>query len=68
MIRARFVTRFLSLVLFTAGWFAPAVAQTVGQPVLGLLQGTNVLVRFNTNTPGMLGPPIAGFNRPDVAR
>jgi len=58
MIRTRFVTRFLSLVLFSAGWFAPAAAQTVGQPVLGLLQGTNMLVRFNTNTPGMLGPPI----------
>jgi hypothetical protein len=58
MIRARLVTRILSLVLFTAGSFAPAAAQTVGQPVLGLLQGTNTLVRFTTATPGTLGAPI----------
>jgi hypothetical protein len=37
---------------------APAVAQTGGQPVLALLQGTNTLVRFTTATPGTLDPPV----------
>jgi hypothetical protein len=36
----------------------PAAAQTAGQPVLALLQGTNSLVRFTTATPGTLDPPV----------
>jgi hypothetical protein len=38
---------------------APAAAQGTGQPVLGLVQGTNSLVRFTTAAPGMLDPPLA---------
>jgi hypothetical protein len=38
---------------------APAAGQVVGQPVLGLLQGTNMLVRFTSTTPGTVGPPLA---------
>jgi hypothetical protein len=37
---------------------APVAAQTAGQPVLALLQGTNALVRFTTTTPGTLDPPV----------
>jgi hypothetical protein len=36
-----------------------ASAQGVGQPVLGLVQGTNSLVRFTTTTPGTASPPLA---------
>ena len=36
----------------------PAAAQSVGQPILALLQGTNTLVRFTTATPGTLEPPV----------
>jgi hypothetical protein len=38
---------------------APAWAQPVGQNVLGLVQGTNTLVRFNTASPGTVGAPLA---------
>lgn len=44
------------------GWvgFAPSVgAQAVGQPILGLVQGTNSLVRFTTATPATVGTPLA---------
>ena len=58
MIHSRLVIRILCLVLFAAGVCAPAAAQTVGQPVLALVQGTNTLVRFNTATPGTLGTSI----------
>lgn len=36
-----------------------AGAQAVGQPVLGLVQGTNSLVRFTTATPSTVGTPVA---------
>ena len=45
---------------FTAAMLAaPAAAQGTGQPVLGLVQGTNSLVRFTTAAPGTLDPPLA---------
>jgi Domain of unknown function (DUF4394) len=37
----------------------PARAQSGGQPVIGLLQGANMLVRFNTATPGSVSAPLA---------
>ena len=39
----------------TAFLTSSATAQTVGQPALALVQGTNALVRFNTATPGTVG-------------
>jgi len=44
--------------LVILGLSAPAAAQTTGQPVLALLQGTNTLVRFTTATPGTLDPAV----------
>jgi Domain of unknown function (DUF4394) len=44
------------------GWvsFAPsAAAQAVGQPILGLVQNTNSLVRFTTAAPASVGTPVA---------
>ena len=38
---------------------APVAAQGIAQPVLGLVQGTNSLVRFTTAQPGTLDPPLA---------
>lgn len=37
----------------------PVLAQSGGQPVLGLVQGTNTLVRFSTAAPGTVASPIA---------
>ena len=36
----------------------PARAQSPGQAVLGLVQGANTLVRFNTATPATVGAPL----------
>ena len=36
----------------------PAQAQSPGQAVLGLVQGANTLVRFNTATPATVGAPL----------
>jgi hypothetical protein len=47
-----------SLLAFFAITAVPAAAQSSGQPILALLQGTNTLVRFTTATPGTLDPPI----------
>jgi Domain of unknown function (DUF4394) len=44
------------------GWvsFAPSAgAQAVGQPILGLVQNTNSLVRFTTAAPASVGTPVA---------
>lgn len=44
------------------GWVGlapPAGAQAVGQPILGLVQGTNSLVRFTTATPAAVGTAVA---------
>jgi hypothetical protein len=38
---------------------SPAGAQGVGQPILGLVQNSNSLVRFTTATPGTVGVPLA---------
>jgi Domain of unknown function (DUF4394) len=46
----------LSVALLLAA--VPARAQTSGQPVLGLVQGANTLVRFNTTTPGTVSAPL----------
>ncbi len=35
-----------------------AEAQAPGQPILGLVQGTNALVRFTTATPATVGTPL----------
>jgi Domain of unknown function (DUF4394) len=48
----------VSLLVILGVSAAPAVAQTTGQPVLALLQGTNTLVRFTTAAPGTLDPPV----------
>jgi hypothetical protein len=37
----------------------PVLAQSSGQPALGLVQGTNTLVRFNTAAPGAVAAPVA---------
>lgn len=50
----RFALAFLSLALG-----APfAGAQVVGQPMLGLVQNANSLVRFTTAAPGTVGTPV----------
>jgi Domain of unknown function (DUF4394) len=46
-------------VLAVAMLAAPAAAQGVAQPMLGLVQGTNSLVRFATNAPATVAPPLA---------
>lgn len=38
---------------------APANAQGVAQPILGLVRGTNSLVHFSSMMPGELAPPLA---------
>src|SRR4029079_1150616 len=62
MMRDRFVTGLL-FVLVAGILSAPAVAQTAGPPALGLVHGTNSLVRFDVIAPGTLGAaiPITGL-------
>ena len=47
-----------SLLLGMAMLTPSAEAQAPGQPVLGLVQGTNALVRFTTATPATVGTPL----------
>ena len=62
MMRDRFVTGLL-FVLVAGILSAPAGAQTAGPPALGLVHGTNSLVRFDVTAPGTLGAtiPITGL-------
>jgi Domain of unknown function (DUF4394) len=46
-------------VLAIAMLAAPATAQSVAQPILGLVRDTNSLVHFSTMTGGALAPPLA---------
>lgn len=46
---------FLGVAVFASG----ASAQGVGQPILGLVQGSNSLVRFTTAAPAAVGTPVA---------
>ena len=49
-----------TLAFLGVAMFAPvASSQGVGQQVLGLVQGTNSLVRFTTAAPGTVGTPLA---------
>jgi hypothetical protein len=48
------VALFIALVLAAV----PARAQSTGQPVLGLVQGANTLVRFTTATPTSVSAPL----------
>lgn len=51
----RSTTAFLGLAIL-----APfAGAQVIGQPILGLVQNTNTLVRFTTAAPATVGTPLA---------
>lgn len=59
MMRARLLTGCFVLLAAPCFVAAPVAAQTTGQPVIGLLQGTNALIRFTTSTPGTLGAPVA---------
>ena len=63
MMRVRFVTGLLSLALLIGIARVPAAAQPVAQPVIGLLQGVNSIVRFNSATPGTIisTVPVVGL-------
>ena len=60
MIASRVSLVSTSLLLGMAMLAPLAGAQAPGQPVLGLVQGTNALVRFTTATPGHRQHPAAG--------
>ena len=57
-IRRRSLPVSLALSLAVVLAAVPARAQSPGQAVLGLVQGTNTLVRFNTATPATVGAPL----------
>jgi hypothetical protein len=63
MIRVRFVPGVCFLTLLIGAAPPRATAQTVGQPVLGLVQGGNALVRFTTAAPGTISAtiPVTGL-------
>jgi hypothetical protein len=70
MTRVPLVTGCSVLCAVTCLLAAPVAAQTTGQPVVGLVQGTNSVIQFNTSTPGTVSAQtlISGLTTGDTLK